>query len=199
MKLGLLAEGLARLGPAPAYRGYAHDLHALAAWSSNPAANRLLRRLGGPSAAVAGLRRLGARASTYPGPYIVGTALAPPLTSRRVTTARDMGRMLAALHGAATGSRGTGIPSAAARDGLGWLLASQQRGENRSLLAGGAAGAPVAQKNGWTRSVRHAAGIIYTADGPRVAVLLTHDAGGVPPVRARALGAAVARIAVGLR
>ncbi len=199
VKLGLLAEGLARLRPGPARSAHAHDLRAMATWSSNLAANRLLRTLGGPRAAAAGLRRLGARDSTYPGDYIVGTATGrtarPPLSSRRVTTARDMGRMLAALHDAAAGAPGAGLDARSGRLALGWLLASQQRGENRSLLAGGAPGLPIAQKNGWTASVRHGAGIIYTPTGPRIAVLLTHDAAGVPVARARSLGASLARIA----
>ena len=131
VKLGLMAAVLARLGGAPERSPYAYDLRAMAAWSSNLATNRLLRRVGGASAAAEGLRRLGARASTFPGEYIVGTAVGPPAVSRRVTTARDLGRMLLSLHSAAAGDRAaaasTGLTVHQARMALGLLAASQQR------------------------------------------------------------------------
>lgn len=211
VKLGLMVGALARLGPAPERSPYAHDLRAVAGWSSNLAANRLLRRLGGTTTAVDGLRRLGARASTYPGEYVAGTELqpslppagpgaSPPRVSARVTTAQDLGRMLHALHAAAVGAPGarrqTGLTAHTARQALGWLLASQQRGDNRSLVAGGLPpGTPTAQKNGWIRSARHAAAIAYTDAGPVISVLLTYDAAGVALRTARALGARVAAIA----
>jgi len=204
VKLGLLAGVLARLGPAPERSAHAHDLRALAAWSSNLAANRLQARVGA-SAAADGLRRLGARRSTYPGPYTVGTALqpglapsppggGPPAVSRRVTTAEDLAGMLYALHAAAVGRpgarRATGLTGHQARLALGWLAASQQRGDNVSLLAGGApAGEVIAQKNGWIRAARLAAGIVYAPEGPRIVVLLTYDPAGVGIAPARALGA----------
>jgi beta-lactamase class A len=211
VKLGLLAGALARLGASPERSPYAHDLRAMTAWSSNLATNRLLRRLGGTATAADGLRRLGARSSTFTGEYIVGTQLqpalpsfgagdAPPRTSQRVTTARDLARMLYALHAAATGAPGaraeTGLTAHQARLAVGWLLASQQRAGNVSLLAGGAPpGSPTAQKNGWIRSARHAAGIVYAPTGPAIAVLLTYDASGVRLAPAQALGARVAALA----
>ena len=172
----------------------------MAGWSSNLATNRLLRRLGGPATAADGLRRLGARASTFPGEYIVGTELAPPRVSSRVTTAEDLGRMLFAIHAAAAGAPGararTGLTAHQARLALGWLLASQQRGDNASLLAGGVpAGTPIAQKNGWIRAARHGAGILYGPRGPVIAVVLTYDEAGVGAAAARALGARVAAAA----
>jgi beta-lactamase class A len=211
VKIGLLVGALARLGGAPERSPLAHDLRAMAGWSSNLATNRVLRRLGGAATAADGLRRLGARSSTFPGEYIVGTELqpalpapgagpVPPRVSRRVTTAQDLGRMLFALHAAAVGAPGararTGLTAHAARLGLGWLLGSQQRGDNASLVAPGLpAGTPVAQKNGWIRSARHGAAIAYTPRGPVIAVLLTYDARGVSLSRARAIGARVATIA----
>jgi beta-lactamase class A len=207
VKLGVLAGALARLGAAPERSAHAHDLRAMAAWSSNLAANRLVRAFGLPAAAD-GLRRLGARASTYPGDYIVGTELQPalpaggagarpPRVSARVTTARDLARMLFAIHATAAGGaaarRETGLTTHQARLALGWLLSSQQRGDNRGLLAGGAApGAPIAQKNGWIRSARHAAAIVY--DGrPRIVVMLTYDPGGVTLPAGRRIGGRLAR------
>ena len=205
VKLGLMATALRRLGAAPERAPLWYDVSAMVRWSSNLANNRLLARLGA-GAAADGLRRLGARASTFTGPYIVGTAraaatvhAAPPRVSQRVTSARDLGRMLATLHAAAAGvpaaRRGTGLTAHQARLGLGLLLASEQRGDNRSLLAAGAGGAPVAQKNGWLRAARHGAGIIYSPSGPAVAVLLTYDAAGVSRTSAAGLGARVARAA----
>jgi hypothetical protein len=105
--------------------------------------------------------------------------------------------MLFSLHAAAVGTpaarRETGLTVHQARLALGWLLASEQRGDNGSLLAGGVPeGTPIAQKNGWLNDARHAAGIVYAPAGPRIAVLLTYDARGVPFDAARRIGARVA-------
>ncbi|MGD9573251.1 MAG: hypothetical protein AB7V62_15315, partial [Thermoleophilia bacterium] len=75
VKLGLLVGALARTGPAPARSALAYDMRAMTTWSSNLATNRLLRRLGGTAVAADGLRRLGARSSTFTGEYLVGTEL----------------------------------------------------------------------------------------------------------------------------
>jgi beta-lactamase class A len=199
VKLGLLAGSLVRLGAAPERSAFAYDLRAMAGFSSNLATNRLLRRLGGTTTAADGLRRLGARASTFPGEYIVGTQTGPPRVSRRVTTARDLGRMLLALHAGAVGApgarRATGLTPHQARLAVGWLAASEQRGDNASLLAGGLpAGTPIVQKNGWIRAARHGAGIVYGPRGPAVAVVMTYDERGVSLAQGRALGARVAAL-----
>lgn len=209
VKLGLMAGAITRTGAAPERSRFAYDLRAMAGWSSNLANNRLLRRLGGTATAQDGLRRLGARASTFPGEYIVGTELqpalpgassggAPPRVSQRVTSAQDMGRMLYAIHAAAAGAPGaraqTGLTAHQARLMLGWLLSSQQRADNVSLLAGGASGAPIAQKNGWINSARHGAGIIYTDRGPMIAVLLTYDTSGVSISQGQTLGSRIAQL-----
>jgi beta-lactamase class A len=209
VKLGLLAGVLARV-PGDAGRSpIGQDLRAVAHWSSNLAANRLVRRYG-LGIASTGLRRLGARESTYTGEYIVGTELqpglpaggigsTPPVVSGRVTTTRDLARMLYSIHASAVGvraaNRRTGLSVTDARQALGWLLASEQRGDNASLLAGGAGGAPIAQKNGWLRAARHAAGIVYAEGGPRIVVVMTYDAAGVSLPDARVLGARVAGVA----
>ena len=111
--------------------------------------------------------------------------------------------MLFAIHAAAVGAPGaraeTGLTAHQARLALGWLLASQQRGDNVSLLAGGVPpGAVIAQKNGWIRSARHAAGIVYTDRGPAVAVVLSYDDAGVGLPEARSLGGRVSRLAASL-
>lgn len=210
VKLGLLAGVLARLGARPEESAYAYDLRAMAAWSSNLANNRLVQRFGN-GAATDGLRRLGARVSTFTGEYIVGTELqpalprasavnAPPRTSQRVTSAQDLARMLLAFHASAVNAnaRGhTGLTAHQARLALGWLLASQQRGDNLGLFAGGVpSGAPIAQKNGWINSARLGAALIYGPSGPVIAVLATYDENGVSLGRAQATGARVARVAL---
>jgi beta-lactamase class A len=214
VKLGMLVSGLPRLGARPQRSPHYYDMRALTRWSSNLATNRLLNRLGGSAFVERGLRRLGARQSTFTGGYIVGTALQPrlpltgvdvqpPLVSRRVTTAQDLGHMMVSFTAAAAGNaqarRETGLTLHQARLGLGWLLASEQRLENRSLLVGGVArGTPIAQKNGWLRAARHGAGVIFAPSGPKIAVVLTYDAGGVSTTTGRAVGARVAAVATGL-
>lgn len=210
VKLGLLAGVLARLGARPEESAYAYDLRAMAAWSSNLANNRLVQRFGN-GAATDGLRRLGARVSTFTGDYIVGTELqprlpgasavnVPPRTSQRVTSAQDLARMLVAIHASAVNgnARGhTGLTAHQARLALGWLLASQARGDNLSLFAGGApSGAPIAQKNGWINSARLGAALVYGPSGPVIAVLATYDENGVSLARAQITGARVARVAL---
>ena len=207
VKLGLLAGALARTGPGATPLRY--DLAAMATWSSNLATNRLLDRLG-EAVAREGLARLGARSSTFPGGYIVGTELQPalpaggasdppPAVSGRVTTARDLGRALYAIHAAAAGSaaarRETGLTTRSARLALGLLLSSEQAGDNRSLVAGALApGTPVAQKNGWLRAARHGAALVYDAAGPRIVVVLTYRASGVSRAPAAALAQRAARL-----
>jgi hypothetical protein len=110
-----------------------------------------------------------------------------------------MGRMLLALHGAAAGDRAavaaTGLTVHQARLAVGWLAASEQRGDNASLVAGGAApGTPIAQKNGWIRAARLAGAIVYRPEGPAVVALATYDDRGVSLAAARALGARVAAL-----
>ena len=218
VKLGLLVGAIAKLGPSPQTSPYFADLQAMAGWSSNLATNRLVDRLGsgcgtGADALAAdGLRRLGSRASTFTGCYIVGTELqpempdapatsAPPLDTRRYTTAQDLGRMLFAIHASAVGAPGarrqTGLTQGQARLALGLLLASQQVGDNQSLFLGGLpTGTPVAQKNGWLRRSRLGASVIYGPQGPTIAVMAAHNESGLSLAQAASIGARLARIAV---
>jgi hypothetical protein len=208
-----MVAALARGGAAPWTSPLAHDLRAIGAWSSNLAANRVLRALGGDGAAAeAVFARVGAASSTFTGPYIAGTALQPampadpatrrvPAASRRVTTARDLARVLWAVHAAATGDRAararTGLTTRAARVLLGHLLASDGRGENRSPFAGGVPrGAVLAAKNGWVRRTRLGAALVYRPSGPPVIVVAAaHAEGGVGRAWMGALGARTARAA----
>ena len=213
VKLGVLLEGLRR-ARAPESATIAHDLRAIAAWSSNLAANRLLRLLGGRAAVEEALRRAGATASTYPGEYRPGTSVrgrwtlfgagvghlailgTPPRVSSRVTTAQDLGRVLWSLHAAATGDaavlRRLGLSAHQARVGLALLLDCEPVRDNVGLFREALPpGTPLAHKNGWIRAVRHDAAIVYGASGPRIVVLLTYRDAGLDRRTAARLGAAV--------
>lgn len=195
VKLGVLAEALRR-GHGPASPLW-YDLRQIAGWSSNLAANRVTRRIGGERAVEAELRRLGARASTYPGPYRAGTSVAadapkpPPQTHVRVTTAHDLGRILYAFDAAARGNRyvqrTTGLTRTQAARALGLLVHSTPGG-----LVQPYAGAPVAHKEGWISDFRGSAAIVYGRT-PKVVVVLAYRPG-VTPAEAQALGRRVAAL-----
>jgi hypothetical protein len=190
VKLGVLVAALAHFGPRPERSPAWGEIRDLAVWSSNRASNRLLVRLGGSEAGgtaivQAALRRLGARSSTFTGNYRLGTAYSGdtprplPLVTYRRTTAHDLGRILFELHAAALGNRlsmrRTGLSRHEARVGLALLLSSSSRGANLGLLRPTLGTAmPLAQKQGWTHSVRHTAAILYGRRGPVIAVLLTY-------------------------
>lgn len=193
VKLGVLAAALERLGSRAWQVPYLHDLRALATWSSNLAANRLLGALGsgdearGARVVEAALHRLGATQSTYPGGYCVGTSrtpspLAPPAVSARTTSAADLGQVLATLHAAAAGNRraqsSSGLSQHEARVAIGLLLDSGPAGDNAGLFRPWLPpGLPVAQKHGWLSTARHTAAIVYGRRGPVVVVLLTYGDG----------------------
>jgi hypothetical protein len=185
VKLGVLAAALRHFGPRPELRSSFYDLRALAAWSSNLAANRLLAKIGGSGLAENELHRLGAGSSTYTGNYIVGTRLAgrsPPLVSRRVTTARDLGTALMTLERAAVGDARararSGLSVHEARVALGLLLSSQPVGDNVGMIRQALGPAiPIAQKQGWLPDARLTAAIVYSARGPRVVVICAYEYG----------------------
>jgi beta-lactamase class A len=200
VKLGAIAAALLRSAPSPWTSPYAADVLAIASWSSNLAANRLVSRLG--QAAVAdGLRRLGMVSSTYPGLYRAGTATAadapkpPPLRTARVTTARDLGRALLRLHAAAAGRRwalrATGLSRTEAAAGLGALLASRAEGDNAGLVRGWFRGRPIAQKHGWVSDTRITAAVVYRPAGPVIVVVEAYAPGLTLPDAQRLAGAAV--------
>ena len=195
VKLGVLAEALRR-GHAPGSPLW-YDLRQLAGWSSNLAANRLTRRLGGESVIAGSLRRLGARESTYPGPYRAGTSAAadaprPPSHGHtRVTTAHDLGRLLYALHAAAAGNRNvarrTGLSRTEARRGIALLVHSVHGGLLEPFFS-----APVAHKEGWISDLRASAAIVYGRT-PRIVVVLAYRPR-ITEAEARALGRRVAML-----
>lgn len=202
VKLAVLIAALDRYGPRPERSDAWADMRALAGWSSNEATNRLVARLGGPGVIQSVLSRIGAASSTYTGDYRLGTSASadtpkplPILTYRR-TTARDAGRILYVLHAAALGqpdaARRTRLSRHEARVGLALLLASSRTGENAGILRPPGA---AAQKHGWTTKVRHTAAIVFTADGPKIVVVLTFRPDEVRPGDSVDLGRRVLRAA----
>ena len=202
VKLGVLVAALDRYGPRPELHPKIYDMRTLAAWSSNLAANRLLRALGSGDIVTGGriveqrLRRMGATRSTYPGEYRVGTVHTaapnqPPLVSQRTTTARDLGQILTTLQAAAAGNasaqRAAGLSQHEARVGLALLLDSQPSGDNIGLFRPWLANLPAAQKQGWISFARHTAAIVYGPSGP-VVVVLTAYLDGLPLTQAQKLG-----------
>ena len=199
VKLGVLVAALDRLG---ARDETIAELRPLTAWSSNLAANRLVGMAGGTSTVDAALRRLGARSSTYPGAYRVGTARGdvirqPPLVSFRVTTAGDLTRAMTSLHAAAAGNgvalRRLGLSRAEAALALGLLLSSERSGDNVGLLNPFLPKLPIAQKHGWISSARHTTAIVYGPRGPVAVTILTYRQD-LPLSDAKRLGQAVARL-----
>ncbi len=87
-----------RVGGASVSAAYAYDLKAMAGWSSNPATNRVLRRLGGPATAAEGLRRFGAVSKTFPGEGVVGTELQPSLPGRAPQQLPPMASVISGYH-----------------------------------------------------------------------------------------------------
>jgi hypothetical protein len=207
VKLGVLVAALDRYGPRPERSSAWPLIRDLATWSSNVASNRLLVLLGGSERGGARiaeerLHRMGARASTFTGNYVLGTPYdAPmplPFLSYRRTTAHDVGRMLFELHAAAVGNglalRRTGLARHEARVALGLLLSAAGTGENAGLLRPALGDAvPMARKEGWTTKLRHSAAIVYLPSGPVIAIVLTYRPG-LRHADALALGSALARL-----
>lgn len=192
VKLGVLVAALRRFGPRPERSRAWPEIRDLAVWSSNLASNRLLLRLGGSERAGAriaerALHRMGATSSTFTGFYRLGTSVAAPtgdsprplpLVTYRRTTAHDLARILFELHAAAVGNglalRRTGLTRHEARIAIGLLCSSDPRGDNRGLFRPRLPRTPMAQKHGWTTSIRHTAALVYGARGPTIVVVLTY-------------------------
>jgi hypothetical protein len=184
VKLGVIAAAVRRYRTASERAEINHELEAISGWSSNVAANRLFDLVGGELPTEAALRSVGAISSSYPGEYRAGSAVAPraaepPLVSRRVTTARDLGAMLETFVRLAGNdravSRKTGLSAADGRLVIGLLLRSQKAGDNVGLFAPFVpASVPIAQKNGWISVARHTAAVLFTPRGPVVCIVVAY-------------------------
>ena len=202
VKLGVLVETLRRLGPRPELSPEWPDVFAMVALSSNDAANRLFLRLGSATRVNDRFRAIGLRDTTFPGTYRglsrrgLDAPHAPPITTWRRTTARDMGILVRAIHAAAAGDRQalarTGLTLHQARLALALMLDAKPEGG--PLAEATPPGAPVAQKTGWTDKARHAAAVVYARGGPVVVVVLTYRPG-IDAAASSRLAAAVARAA----
>jgi hypothetical protein len=212
VKLGVLVAALRQFGPRPERSPAWPLIRDLAIWSSSDASNRLLVLLGGSEARGARIAqdamwRMGATSSTFTGNYRLGTSVAAPLADAprplpfltyRRTTAHDLGRMLFELHAAALGNglalRRTGLTRHEARVAVALLLSSDPAGLNLGLLRPALGPRlPMAQKQGWTTSIRHTAAIVYGPREPKIVVLLTYRHK-IDPAASLALGARLARL-----
>jgi beta-lactamase class A len=205
VKLGAVGAGLRRHAR-PERSPLWYDLRQITGWSSNLAANRVVRAVGGERVVQDALRRLGAPSSTYPGPYRAGTLTAsdaprPPAHGHwRVTTAHDLGRMLYALNGAAAGNHylvgRTGLSVAKARLALGLLADSYSGGGHAGLIRPYVpARVRVARKEGWISDLRGTAAIVYERS-PKIVVVLAYRPG-VSLSEARALSRRVVDLTLG--
>jgi beta-lactamase class A len=205
VKLGGIGAALRR-SARPERSPLWYDLRQLAGWSSNLAANRVVRAVGGERVVEDALRRLGATSSTYPGPYRAGTSVSrdapkPPAHGHwRVTTAHDLGRMLYALNAAAAGNRyvarRTGLGVAKARLALGLLTDTHPSGGHAGLIRPYVpASVRVARKEGWISDFRGTAAIVY-GRSPKIVVVLAYRPR-VTLAEARALARRVVGLTLG--
>ena len=211
VKLGVMIEALGRYGPFPERSAVWGDISAMISLSSNDAANRVFLRLGDGSESraaallLARFQAIGATATTFPGTYRLTQAAAldapapPPLLTWRRSTARDLGRIVSAVHAAALGNadalRRTGLTVHEARLGLALLLAA--RPEGGPLLGAVKAGLPVAQKTGWTDKARHVVAIVYAPGGPKLLAVMTYRPGIDAAAAARLARGVTAALGVG--
>jgi len=199
VKIGVIAEGIRRFGFGPG-SPIDSDLRAIGTWSSNKAANRIFRLVGGVGPTEAALRRLGMFSSTYPGLYRVKASASadapdPPETFHtRVTTAHDLARALFRLQAASAGQRwairDTGLRAAGARAALGYLGLADPA---PSLLAF-PPGSRHAEKDGWLDDTRASAAIVYVRGHAKIVVVLTYRPK-ISLTQAGALGVAASRLA----
>jgi beta-lactamase class A len=205
VKLGAIGAALRRW-PRPERSPLWYDLRQLTGWSSNLAANRIVRAVGGERVVQDALRRLGATASTYPGPYRAGTSVSrdapkPPAHRHwRVTTAHDLGHMLYALNAAAAGNRyvtrQTGLDVTKARLALGLLAAAHAGGAHAGLIRPYVpATVRIARKEGWLSDLRGTAAIVYGRN-PKIVVVLVYRPR-VTLAEARALARRVVALTLG--
>lgn len=209
LKVAILVEAVRQAGGRPG-RALARLLDEMILESSDRAANAVLEGLGtrgapGPDDVTALLRGLGLQASLVRRPYIIEDARRPlPIDARAhpalrtnfVSTPFELGRLMVAIHRAALG-RGAlprlGVSARAARaELLPRLLAVRDAAK---MVRGLPPGTPAAHKTGYTREVKHDAGIAYLPRGPVVVVALTWSAAGVGDAAGNRFAAGIAAAA----
>lgn len=187
------------------------DLDRMISVSNDAAANRVIAALGGGSLEAGGasvtdtLARLGLRRSFVRRGYVldarqrvpITTTSQPALFTNFVTTPYELARLMVAIHRGAIprgGIRRLGISRKEARREV---LARLLRALDRTKLAPGVPDDfPLAHKSGFTRQVKHDAGLIYTKTGPIVAVGMSWSASGVSHTAGAAFLSKVARASV---
>ncbi|MCU0308662.1 MAG: class A beta-lactamase-related serine hydrolase [Thermoleophilia bacterium] len=224
LKVPILLEALrrARGRPGP---GLAALLDRMVIDSDDRAANTVLVRIGGgdPFAGAAAvtrtMARIGMGASVVRAPYtiedpprgeqarplVVAAESTPELFTNYVTTPRDLGQMMLAVHQGALGRgpvRRLGLPPAVVRREVTTRLLGVR--DATKLAQGVPSGVPLAHKTGFTRQVKHDAGIAYLRRGPILVVVMTWSRDGVDdatgdPFIARVGQAAVRRLQAGGR
>lgn len=170
------------------------DLDRMISVSSDEAANRVIAALGDGSLERGGasvtdtMQRLGLRRSYVRRGYLldarrripITTTSQPALATNFVTTPYELSRLMVAIHRGAIpkgGIRRLGIGREAARREV---LARLLRALDRTKLAPGVPDSmPLAHKSGFTRRVKHDAGLIYARTGPIIVVGMSWNEAGV--------------------
>ena len=180
-----------RRGRARELRG---DLDRMISVSSDEAANRVIAALGGGSLEAGGasitdtLNDLGLERSLVRRGYVltdrrpipIEATNAPALATNFITTPFELGRLMVAIHRGAIPRGGIGRLGIGRKEARREVLGRLLRVLDRTKLAQGVpSDVPLAHKSGFTRHVRHDAGLIYVKSGPIVAVGMSWNDSGV--------------------
>jgi beta-lactamase class A len=204
LKAAILLEAVRRAGGRPP-ADLAGLLDEMVELSDDRAANDVLARVGGGPAVTATLAAMGLGRSLVRRPYILDDArrplvpdatVQPELRTNFITTPYELARLMVAIQRGALG-RGVlprlGVSSAAIRTQvIPRLLAVR---DTTKLAAGLPPGTPLVHKTGYTKEVKHDAGIAYLRSGPVVAAVMTWSAAGVSDASGDRFIADVARAA----
>ena len=187
------------------------DLDPMIRVSDDAAANRVIAALGGGSLEAGGasvtetLNRLGLRRSLVRRGYIldarrpipVESTDQPALFTNFITTPFELSRLMVAIHRGAISKGGIQRLGISRKQARREVLARLFRVLDRTKLARGVPpGTPLAHKSGFTREVKHDAGLIYTKTGPVVAVGMSWSASGVSDTTGTKFLSELARAAV---
>ena len=207
LKAAMLVDAVRR-GRARELRG---DLDRMISVSSDEAANRVIAALGGGSLEAGGasitdtLRDLGLERSLVRRGYVltdrrpipIEATNAPALATNFITTPFELGRLMVAIHRGAIPRGGIGRLGIGRKEARREVLGRLLRVLDRTKLAQGVpSDVPLAHKSGFTRHVRHDAGLIYVKSGPIVAVGMSWNNSGVSHTAGTRFLSKVARSAV---